>query len=89
MPEPKPFIDFIVNRPFYVAIMAEGTDEPIFLAKIKELQGEACAAPKAEFITLGIENQQESARATKFIRNGQLFIETSTATYTATGQQVK
>ena len=89
MPEPKQFVDFIINRPFYVAIMAEGTDEPVFLAKIKQLAGDACVAPKAEFITLGLENLQGATHATKFLRNGQLFLETPTATYTATGQQVK
>ena len=89
MPEPKPFIDFIVNRPFYVAIMAEGTDEPVFLAKIKQLAGDVCAAPMAEHITLGLENLQGTTRATKYIRNGQLFLETPAGTYTATGQQVK
>ena len=89
MPEPKPFIDFIVNRPFYVAIMAEGSDEPVFLAKIKQLAGDACAAPMAEHITLGLENLQSATRATKYIRNGQLFLETTSGTYSATGQQLK
>lgn len=89
MPEPKQFVDFIINRPFYVAIMAEGSDEPVFLAKIKQLAGDACAAPMAEHITLGLENLQGATRATKYIRNGQLFLETTSGTYSATGQQLK
>ena len=88
-PMPIQYIDFIVNRPFYVAIMADGTDEPIFLAKINQLEGAACAAPNAQYITLGIENQRESTTNTKFLRNGQFFIQTPQGTFTATGQRTE
>ena len=90
MPVEREYTDFIVNRPFYVAIMAEGTDEPIFLAKIKQLDGGACEAPAAPYITLGVDNHQESVTSSKVLRNGQLFIIRPDGTcYSATGQRVE
>ncbi len=78
-----------INRPFYVAIMADGTDEPIFLASIKQLKGDACQAPTAQYLTLGVENVRAGETFVKFIRDGKLLIETENGTFDATGRMVE
>ena len=89
MPYDGPRVDLVFNRPFYVAIMAYGSDEPIFLAKITNLEGSACEAPTPNHISLGIDNQQESVTPTKYLRDGQLLIQAQQGIYTATGQKIQ
>lgn len=78
-----------INRPFYVAIMADGAKEPIFLASIKKLEGDACQAPTAQYLTLGVENVRAGETFVKFIRDGKLLIETENGTFDATGRMVE
>lgn len=78
-----------INRPFYVAIMADGANEPIFLASIKKLEGDACQAPTAQYLTLGVENVRAGETFVKFIRDGKLLIETENGTFDATGRMVE
>ncbi|MBR3647989.1 MAG: hypothetical protein IKN59_06340 [Paludibacteraceae bacterium] len=89
MPDPIDYTDFIINRPFYVAIMADGTDEPVFLAKIKQLDGAACEAPAAPYLTLGVDNRKASATPTKILRDGHIYISTPIGTFNATGKLVE
>ena len=78
-----------INRPFYVAIMADGANEPIFLASIKQLKGDACQAPTAQYLTLGVENVRAGETFVKFIRDGKLLIETANGTFDVTGRMVE
>ena len=78
-----------INRPFYVAIRADGANEPIFLASIKKLEGDACQAPTAQYLTLGVENVRAGETFVKFIRDGKLLIETENGTFDATGRMVE
>lgn len=87
--EPEHVEYVIINRPFYVAIMADGANEPIFLASIKKLEGDACQAPTAQYLTLGVENVRAGETFVKFIRDGKLLIETENGTFDATGRMVK
>ena len=87
--EPEHVEYVTINRPFYVAIMADGANEPIFLASIKKLEGDACQAPTAQYLTLGVENVRAGETFVKFIRDGKLLIETENGTFDATGRMVE
>lgn len=82
--EESPLTNFIVDRPFFVAITAQGVDEPVFIGRINKIEGQACKAP-APVIFNAIDNVSTAASAKKFIRNGQVLINKNGVTYNTLG----
>lgn len=86
--EQEPPIEFVVDRPFFAAIMSEGVSEPIFLARINSLEGEACEAP-APLIFTGLNELDAAPSSSLLLRDGHILIQRGNATYSITGARVK
>lgn len=81
-------LDINIDRPFYVAITAEGAEEPIFLGRINSLAGSACAAPTPVIFNLpdALDDLDATLPLQKIIRNGQVLILRNGRTYDLTGR---
>lgn len=80
---------FVVDRPFFTAIMAKGVEEPVFMGRINKLDGTACEAP-APIVFSGVETTNNASGTTrKYIRGNQVLIEQNGKTYNVLGAEVK